>query len=129
MKALPYLGASTPIPQASRGLPLITFLKEYENSYHWAPILFHEHISARVLTGTWAEGEASNIQAGASARETKKSSTSQIRQAKPKRREPTKRPDKCLVRRGASALRFLSVSPPPFLTWIDKRTVDPHRNG
>jgi len=63
MKALPYLGASTPIPQASRGLPLITFLKEYENSYHWAPILFHEHISARVLTGTWAEGEASNIQA------------------------------------------------------------------
>jgi len=29
----------------------------------WAPILLRDHISARVLTRTWAEGEASDIQA------------------------------------------------------------------
>jgi len=32
-------------------------------SYRWAPILLRGHISARVLTGTWAEGEASDDQA------------------------------------------------------------------
>jgi len=30
-------------------------------SYRWAPILLRGHISARVLTRTWAEGEASDI--------------------------------------------------------------------
>jgi len=36
---------------------------EYEKSYRWAPILLRGHISARVQTGTWAEGEASDVQA------------------------------------------------------------------
>jgi len=63
MKALPYFGASTSIPQSSRWLTLIIFLKEYEKSQRWVPILLRGHISARVLTGTYAEGEASDVQA------------------------------------------------------------------
>jgi len=63
MKDLPYLGASTPTPQASRWLTLVKFLKEYEKSYPWAPILLRGLISVRVLTRTWAEGEASDVQA------------------------------------------------------------------
>jgi len=64
MKALAYLGASTPIPQASRWLTLIIFLKEYKNNAsRWAPILLRGHIGARVLTRTWAKGEASDVQA------------------------------------------------------------------
>jgi len=63
MKALPSLGISTPIPQVPRLWTLVNFLKEYEKSYRWAPILLRGHISARVLTGTCAEGEASDVQA------------------------------------------------------------------
>jgi len=60
---MPSLGASTPIPQVPRLWTLVKFLKEYEKSFRWAPILLRGHISARILTGTWAEGETSDIQA------------------------------------------------------------------
>jgi len=42
---------------------VVQFLKEYDMSYRWAPIMLLGHISAQVLTGTWAEGEASDVQA------------------------------------------------------------------
>jgi len=63
MTAMPSLGTSTPIPQVPRLWTLVKFLKEYEKSYRWAPILLRGHISARVLARTWAEGEASDVQA------------------------------------------------------------------
>jgi len=58
---MPSLGISTPIPQVPRLWTLVKFLKEYEISQRWAPILLRGHISAPVLTWTWAEGEASDI--------------------------------------------------------------------
>jgi len=59
---MPSLGTSILIPQASRFCTLVKFLKESETTQRWTPILLRGHISARVLTGTWFEGEASDVQ-------------------------------------------------------------------
>jgi len=45
---MPSLGIPASIPQLPRLRTLVKFLKKYERSYRWAPVLLRGHISARV---------------------------------------------------------------------------------